>query len=210
MRKLAVRSIVLAALATAFGVSAFAQGTPWQIDPAHSSAQFAVRHLTISTVRGEFSKVTGVVNLDESDLTRSSVEVSIDTTTLNTREPARDADLRSARYFDVAHFPTMAFRSKRITAAGNGRLQMTGDLTIRGVTREATFDVEGPTPVIKDPWGNQRRGASATAKINRKDFGMVWNAALEGGGLVVGEEVAITIDVEFAKKAAPAETPTKS
>jgi len=189
------------ALAAVFAAPAFPQGTPWQIDPAHSTAQFSVRHLMISNVKGEFSKVTGLANLNENDLTRSAVEVNVDTTTIDTREPQRDAHLRSADFFDVAHYPTMMFRSKRITPTGSGKFKMTGGLTIRGVTREVTFDVEGPTSAIKDPWGNLRVGASATARINRKDFGLLWNAALEGGGVVVGDEVAIAIEVELVKQA---------
>ncbi len=195
------RSLLAVALAAVFAAPAFPQGTPWQIDPAHSTAQFSVRHLMISNVKGEFSKVTGLANLNENDLTRSTVEVNVDTTTVNTREPQRDAHLRSADFFDVARYPTMTFRSKRITPTGSGKFKMTGDLTIRGVTREVTFDVEGPTSAIKDPWGNLRVGASATARINRKDFGLLWNAALEGGGVVVGDEVAIAIEVELVKQA---------
>lgn len=193
--------LLAAALVAVFAAPALAQGTPWQIDPAHSVAQFAVRHLMISNVKGEFSKVTGLANLDENDLTRSTVEVNIDTTTVNTREPQRDAHLRSADFFDVARYPTITFRSKRITPTGNGKFKMTGDLTIRGVTREVIFDVEGPTSAIKDPQGNVRVGASAAARINRKDFGLLWNAALEGGGVVVGDEVAIAIEVELVKQA---------
>ena len=181
----------------------FAQATAWQIDPAHSAAQFTVRHLMIANVKGDFSKVTGVVNLDEKDITKSFAEVTIDTTTVNTGEPKRDAHLRSADFFDVERYSTMTFRSKRITPAGEGKFKMTGDLTIRGVTREVTFDVEGPTPAIKDPWCNARAGATATAKINRKDFNVLWNATMDGGGVVVGDEVTITVDVEMFKKAAP-------
>lgn len=194
-------SLLAVALVAVFAAPAFPQGTPWQIDPAHSAAQFSVRHLMISNVKGEFSKVTGLANLDENDLTRSTVEVNVDTTTVNTREPQRDAHLRSADFFDVARYPTITFRSKRITPTGNGKFKMTGDLTIHGVTREVTFDVEGPTPPIKDPQGNVRVGASAAARINRKDFGLLWNAALEGGGVVVGDQVAIAIEVELVKQA---------
>ena len=167
-----------------------------------------MRHMMISNVKGEFSNVTGVVNLDEKDPTRSTVEVSIDTTTVNTHVAKRDAHLRSADFFDVDKYPTMTFRSKRIVAVDPGRYKLTGDLTIRGVTREVTFDVEGPTPAIKDPHGNVRVGAAATAKVNRKDFGLAWNAPLESGGVLVGDDVTITVDVELVKKAAPA--PAKS
>jgi polyisoprenoid-binding protein YceI len=189
----------------ATGTSQAPQPTQWQIDPAHSAAHFSVRHLMISTVRGEFGKVSGSVVLDPSDLTKSTVEVSVDTATINTREPQRDEHLRSADFFDVANYPAITFRSKRITAAGPDRYKVTGDLTIRGVKRDVTFDVEGPTPSIKDPWGNVRTGVSATAKINRKDFGLVWNALTEAGGVVVGDEVSITFEAELVQKTAVAD-----
>jgi polyisoprenoid-binding protein YceI len=175
--------------------------TQWQIDPAHSAAHFSVRHLMISNVRGEFAKVSGDVVLDPSDLTKSTVEVSVDATTIDTREPQRDEHLRSADFFDVANHPAITFRSKQISAAGADRFKVTGDLTIRGVTREVTFDLEGPAPVVKDPWGNVRTGVSATAKINRKDFGLVWNALTEAGGVVVGDVVTITFEAELIQKA---------
>jgi polyisoprenoid-binding protein YceI len=155
----------------------------------------------ISNVRGEFSKVSGNVVLDPSDLTKSTVEVIVDATTIDTREPQRDEHLRSADFLDVANHPSITFRSKQITAAGAGRFKVTGDLTIRGVTRTVTFDVDGPTPPVKDPWGNVRAGVSATAKINRKDFGLVWNALTEAGGVVVGDEVSITFEAELIQKA---------
>ena len=183
------------------GTSQAPKTTQWQIDPAHSSAHFSVRHLMISNVRGEFGKVSGNVVLDPSDLTKSTVEVSADTATIDTREPQRDEHLRSADFFDVANHPAITFRSKRITAAGTDRFKVTGDLTIRGGTREVTFDVEGPTTPVKDPWGNVRAGVSATAKINRKDFGLVWNALTEAGGVVVGDEVSVTFEAELVQKA---------
>ena len=182
------------------GTSQAPSPTQWQIDPAHSAAHFSVRHLMISNVRGEFSKVSGNVVLDPSDLTKSSVEVIVDATTIDTREPQRDEHLRSADFLDVANHPSITFRSKQITAAGAGRFKVTGDLTIRGVTRAVTFDVDGPTPPVKDPWGNVRAGVSATAKINRKDFGLVWNALTEAGGIVVGDEVSITFEAELVQK----------
>jgi len=183
------------------GTAQAAQPTQWQLDPAHSAAHFSVRHLMISNVRGEFSKVSGSAVLDPSDPTKSTVEVSVDTASIDTREPQRDEHLRSADFFDVANHSTITFRSKKITPAGQERFKVTGDLTIRGVTREVTFDVEGPTPPIKDPWGNVRAGVSAAAKINRKDFGLVWNALTETGGVVVGDQVSITFDAELIKKA---------
>jgi polyisoprenoid-binding protein YceI len=175
--------------------------TEWQIDPAHAAAHFSVRHLMISNVRGEFSKLSGTVVLDPADMTRSIVEVSLETASINTREPQRDEHLRSADFLDVANHPAITFRSKRITTAGPENFKLTGDLTIRGVTKEVTFDVEGPTPAMKDPWGNVRAGVMATAKIKRKDFGLVWNALIEGGGVMVGDEVSITIEAELVQKA---------
>jgi polyisoprenoid-binding protein YceI len=187
--------------ATATGTSETPKPTQWQIDPAHSAAHFSVRHLMISNVRGEFGKVSGNVVLDPSDLTKSTVEVSVDTATIDTREPQRDEHLRSADFFDVANHPAITFRSKQISAVGAGQFKLTGDLTIRGVAREVTFDVEGPAPAVKDPWGNVRTGISATAKINRKDFGLVWNALTEAGGVIVGDAVSIAFEAELIQKA---------
>jgi len=175
--------------------------TEWQIDPAHSAAHFSVRHLMISNVRGEFSKLSGRVTLDPADLTRSTLEVSLETSSINTREPQRDEHLRSADFFDVANYPTITFRSTRIVAVGPEQFKLSGNLIIRGVSKEITFNVEGPTPSVKDPWGNTRSGVVATTKINRKDFGLVYNAILEGGGVMVGDEVSITIEAELVQKA---------
>lgn len=194
------RALRLAAILAAFSLPAFSQVGTWQIDPVHTNAQFAVRHLAISTVRGEFTKVTGQAQIDEKDVTKSQIEVSIDATTLNTREPARDKDVKGPGFLEVDKFPTITFKSKRIARAADGGLKLTGDLTIHGVTKEVTFDAESLTPAIKDPWGNLRRGASAVAKINRQDFGLTFNRALETGGLVVGNEVLMTIDIELVKK----------
>jgi polyisoprenoid-binding protein YceI len=176
------------------------KSTEWKIDPAHSAAHFSVRHLMISNVRGEFSKLGGNVILNPADLTRSTVEVSLETASVNTREPQRDEHLRSADFFDVANYPAITFRSTRIARAGEEHFKLTGDLTIRGVTKEVTFDVEGPTPAMQDPWGNVRAGVTATAKINRKDFGLVWNTPIEGGGVLIGDEVSVTIEAEFVQK----------
>jgi polyisoprenoid-binding protein YceI len=173
----------------------------YDIDPSHSSASFKVRHLMVSNVRGEFGHISGQVVIDEVDITRSSVEVSIDASTINTHDPKRDEHLRSADFFDVATYPTITFKSKRVQAGKGGDLFVTGDLTIRGITREVTLDVEPLSPEVKDPWGNVKRGASARARVNRKDFNVVWNATLDGGGVVVGDDVAITIEVELGRKA---------
>jgi polyisoprenoid-binding protein YceI len=178
---------------------AIALADNYQIDPAHSNASFAVKHMMVSTVRGEFTKLSGKVNLDEKDLTKSTLEASIDASTVNTREPKRDAHLRSADFFDVANHPNLTFKSKQITNVGKGRYKMAGELTIRGVTRPVTFDVKGFDEETSTPWGVIVRGGVATATINRKDYGLNWNKALAGGWLV-GEEVTITLDVELIKQ----------
>jgi polyisoprenoid-binding protein YceI len=174
--------------------------TEWKLDPAHSAAHFSVRHLMISNVRGEFTKIGGSVLLNPADPTKSSVEVTIDAGSLSTREPQRDEHLRSADFFDVAKYPTLTFRSKRIEKLGEEYFKVTGDLTIHGVTKEITFDIEGPTPSVKDPWGNVRAGITGTTKINRKDFGLVWNALTESGGVMVGDEVKINIEAELIQQ----------
>jgi len=173
--------------------------TTWNIDPAHAVAEFKVKHMMISNVKGQFAKVSGTLSLDESDLTQSKIEALIDATSIETRDTQRDGHLKSADFLDVDKFPTLSFRSTRIRRAGDGELAVEGDLTIHGVTKKSVFTVEGPTPPTKDPWGNTRVGISATTKINRKDYGLTWNAALETGGLLVGEDVAITLEVEFIK-----------
>jgi polyisoprenoid-binding protein YceI len=173
----------------------------YQIDSAHSAAHFSVRHMMISNVRGDFTKVSGTLLLDADNPANSAVEALIDAASINTREAPRDAHLKSADFFDVEKYPEMAFRSKSVEAAGDGELRVKGDLTIHGVTREVTLNVEGPTPEAKDPWGNQRIGATATTKINRKDFGLVWNVALEAGGVLVGEDIKISIDLEAIRQA---------
>ena len=155
--------------------------------------------MMITNVKGQFTGVTGVLTLDEQDITKSHVEASIDAATINTRDADRDTHLKSADFLDVEKFPTMTFASTRVTRTGEGEAQVEGDLTIHGVTRKVEFAVEGPTPPGKDPWGNTRIGWTATAKINRKDFGLTWNAALETGGILVGEDVTITFDVEAIK-----------
>jgi polyisoprenoid-binding protein YceI len=173
--------------------------TTWNIDPAHTTAEFKVKHMMISNVKGRFAAVAGVIKLNEGDVADSSVEARIEAGSIDTRNADRDAHLKSADFFDVEKFPTLSFISTRVKRAGEGELAVEGDLTIRGVTRKVVFDVEGPTAPAKDPWGNTRMGLSATAKINRKDFGLTWNAALEAGGLLVGDEVTITLDVQVVK-----------
>jgi len=171
----------------------------WEIDPAHSGVRFSVRHMMVSTVRGEFGKFTGRVELDEADPTGSSVQATIDATAVDTHDAQRDAHLRSADFLDVERFPTLEFKSTRITNVGPDTYDLTGQLTLHGVTREITLRVEEAGTEGKDPWGKVRRGASATGKINRKDYGLNWNQALETGGILVGDEVKLTIDVELVK-----------
>ena len=173
--------------------------TTWNIDPVHTTAEFKVRHMMITNVKGQFTGVTGVLTLDEQEVTKSHVETSIDAASINTREADRDTHLKSADFLDVEKFPTLTFASTRITRIEDDELEVEGDLTIHGVTRKVVFAVEGPTPPGKDPWGNTRIGWTATTKINRKDFGLNWNAALETGGILVGDDVTLTLDVEAIK-----------
>ena len=194
------RIALTAGLAAALSLPAAAVNSNWQIDPAHSSAQFSVRHMAISTVRGAFSKVTGSVVFDDKDVSKSTVEVTIDANSVDTRVPDRDNDLRSEKFFDVAHYPSITFKSRKVEQLAPGKLKVTGDLTIRGTTKEVVLDVEGPAAPMKDPWGNTRTAANATTKINRQDFGVKWNATLDNGGVVVGDDVSIIIDVELVKK----------
>jgi len=179
--------------------AAFSQSATWNIDPQHSTAQFTVRHLAISNVSGNFTKLSGTVELNDKDITQSRVNAVIDVSSVDTRVADRDKDLRSANFFDVEKYPTIEFKSKKIVNNG-GKLQLVGDLTMHGTTREVTLDVDGPTPELNDPWGNVRRGFSASTTVNRKDFGLTYNHALKTGEAVVGDNVKIQIDVELVKK----------
>ena len=173
--------------------------TTWKLDPAHSSAEFKVKHMMISNVKGSFNSLTGTLTEHPSDKTLSSIEASIDVNSINTGDSQRDAHLKSADFFDSAQFGTMTFRSTKVQPNGDGGYNVTGDLTIHGQTRQQTFVVDGPSAPGKDPWGNTRIGLSATTKINRKDYGLSWNAALETGGILVGDDVNITIEAQFIK-----------
>ena len=173
--------------------------TTYQIDPAHTSAHFTVRHMMVANVRGAFGKVSGAVVYDPGKPGETSIEAEIDATSINTREDARDIHLKSADFLDVEKYPTIVFKSKKVEFAGPGELKVVGDLTIHGVTREVTLNVEGPSGEHKDPWGNVKIGATATTKIKRSDFGLTWNAVLETGGILVGDDVKIEIDAELAK-----------
>lgn len=170
----------------------------YEIDPTHSSAHFSVRHMMLSNVRGQFTKVSGTIKFDSANTANSSVEATIDAASIDTHDSQRDAHLKSADFLDVEKYPTLTFRSKRIESHSGGG-KVIGDLTIHGVTREIALEVEGPTPENKDPWGKYRIGLSATTKLSRKDFGLTWNTTLETGGVLVGDEVKITIDVEAVR-----------
>lgn len=174
--------------------------TIWNIDPTHSSVSFSIKHMMIAKVHGGFEQLSGRLIYDASQPTQSQIEVTIDAASINTREAKRDAHLKSADFFDVEKFPTLTFKSKHIEGSG-GELKVVGDLQIHGITKEVALDVEGPTAEMKDPYGNVKIGVSANTKINRKDFGLTWNAALEAGGVLVGEEVRITLEVQFVKQA---------
>jgi polyisoprenoid-binding protein YceI len=191
--RIALQVLALFGLLNLAGFRALAQTETWYLDPPHSAAQFSVRHMGISNVRGTFTKVNGVV-VDSSDLSKASVDVTIDASSVDSRVQKRDDDLRSDRFFDVAKYPTITFKSKRVEPAGAGKLKVTGDLTIHGVTKEAVLDVDGPTPPIKDPRGNAHRGASATTTISRADFGI---GTMPG---MIGDQVAIQLDVEMVDK----------
>jgi len=175
--------------------------TTWNVDSTHSVVEFKVKHMMISNLKGYFTGVTGTLSLDEADLTQSSVEAAIEIASIYTMDEGRDAHLKAADFFDAEQFPTMKLKSTHVAVKSDGELVVTGDLTIKGVTRSVKFAVEGPTPATKDPWGNTRIGLAATTKINRKDFGLTWNAALEAGGVMVSEDVSISLDLELVKQA---------
>src|SRR5208283_3302609 len=199
MMKTVQRIAIVSAIVLFAGLSALAQTSTWNIDPAHSTAQFTVRHLAISNVTGSFTKVAGSVTLNDQDMTQSQVSASIDVSSVDTRVEARDKDLKSPNFFDVEKYPTIEFKSKRIVSSG-GKVQVIGDLTIHGTTHEVTLDVDGPTPEMSDAQGNSRRGISATTTINRRDFNLVYNNLLKTGEAVVGDNVKIQIDAEMVKK----------
>lgn len=175
----------------------------WEIDPGHAQVEFAVRHLMVATVRGRFGDVMGTIVFDQERPERSSVRTTVAAASIDTRNEARDEHLRSADFLDAASFPLLTFESTSVTPRGRGGALITGDLTIRGTTRQVTLDAEFHG-IVNDPWGNTRAGFSATTAINRKDFGLTWNVALEAGGVAVGDEVKISIEFEAVKQAAAA------
>ena len=190
-----MKTILLVTVLTCVG-SCAAEVQNWEIDPAHTASQFSVRHMGISTVRGVFEKTSGTVLYDPADLTKTQVDVTIDATSVNTRVQMRDNDLRSPNFLDVAKYPTITFKSKRAEVEGSGKLRMIGDLTIHGVSKEVTLEVEGPSDVVNDPRGTSHMGAEATLKINRKDFGV------NGAPSMVGDEINIILDVEMKRPTA--------
>ncbi len=211
------RSIKAVFAAAALSLGLFAPGLSeaaetWKIDPAHSNVGFSVRHLMVSNVKGDFNKVEGTVIWDAKNLDKSKIEATIDVASISTRDEKRDEHLRSADFFDVQKYPTMTFTSTKIERAGKDRLLAKGELSLHGVKRPATFEISGPSAQMKDPWGMTKMGATATGKLNRKEFGMVWNKALDGGGVLVGDEVTFTIEVELTMQPpekAVAESPTE-
>jgi polyisoprenoid-binding protein YceI len=193
------RFVALAIVATASQAMAAAQTQSWTIDPGHSAAVFSVRHMVITNVKGQFDGPVGNASFDPKDLSTLRIEATIDARTVNTRNTDRDKDLRSDLFFDVAKYPRITFKSRSVTVEGSGKLRVLGDLTIRGVTKPVTLAVDGPTAEIKDIWGGRRIGATATTTIDRRDFGLVYNRVLEGGGAVVGDQVSISLDIELTR-----------
>jgi len=199
------RSNVEASMIRAFAVAAglflaaasSVQAQTWTIDSSHSAAQFAVRHMMVTTVRGDMGKITGAVSFDPARPAAGSIEATVDVTGINTREAGRDKHLKSADFFDVEKFPTITFKSKKIDPAAGGGFKVTGDLTMKGVTKEVVLDVEPLRPVIKDQRGASRTGTTATTKLNRQDYGVNWSRALDGGGVVVSDDVSVTIDIQL-------------
>ena len=198
--------VVVLGMALIFSLCLHAQEATWRIDPLHSGAHFSVRHLMISTVRGEFTGVTGSVTYDPKDLARDTVEATIDCSTVNTGVAKRDAQLKSADFFDVARYPVMKFKSKRVEKMGDG-LKVTGDLTINATTQEVVLDVEGPSASVRDSRGNEKIGLAASTQISRKKFGIIWNEVMESGGVAVADEVSVSLDLELIKETQTAVAP---
>jgi polyisoprenoid-binding protein YceI len=193
-------SRTLIALVVVIAAPLAASADTWQIDPVHTTVGFTVRHMTISSVRGQFDKVAGTISANSNDPASAVIEATIDTASIDTRSADRDSDLKSPNFLDVAKYPTMTFKSKKVEAAGLGKYKVVGDLTLHGVTKEVTLAVEVAGAPIKDPWGNTRAGAFATTTISRKDFGLMWNKIIETGGAVISDAVSVEINVEAVKK----------
>ncbi|AKF83324.1 Polyisoprenoid-binding protein YceI [Myxococcus fulvus] len=203
-----MKTTLKSAIALLVALPSLAFAATWDVDPAHSSAGFTVKHMMVSNVTGSFNIKQGAVNLDEKDVTKSTVEATLDAATVNTGNAKRDEHLKAPDFFDTAKFPTITFKSTKVEKAGEGKLKVTGNLTMHGVTKPVVLDVTGPSAESKDPWGNTRTGVAATTKLNRKDFGLTYNTALETGGVAVGEEVTVNLDLSLTKKA-PAAAPAK-
>ena len=200
MNRSARRVLVSTILFGALGASSVALASDWDIDAGHSRVGFGVRHMMVSTVHGTFAKYTGSVALDDKDITKSTTHLEIDATSVNTGDAKRDEHLKSPDFFDTAKFPKITFDSTKIEKRGADGLAITGNLTIKNVTKPVVLNVTGLTGEAKDPWGGTRRGATASAKINRKDFGLTWNKGLETGGVLVGEDVNLELEVELTRK----------
>ncbi len=198
-------AILLALAAVGFGFSpGFVQASTWEVDPSHSNIEFSVRHMMATTVKGQFEKVKGTLDFDDKDITKSTVEVSIDLGSVNTHEPKRDNHLKSADFFDVAKYPTATFKSTKVQKVGKNKLKVTGELNLHGITKPVVLEVEGPSQPYQTPFGTTVRGIHATGKIDRKDFEITWNKALDSGGLLVGNEVSLDLNTEVSEKKAPA------
>jgi polyisoprenoid-binding protein YceI len=196
-----VKRIALLAVAAVLSLPAFASAASWEIDPAHTTVGFSVKHMMVSNVKGQFKTTSGTVEFDPAAPEKAVIDVKIDVASVDTEIGKRDDHLKSPEFFDAAKFPQMTFKSKSVKKVSDGKYKVTGDLTIKGTKKEVTLDVEGLDKGFKNPFsGKEARGASATGKINRKDFGLTWNMAVEGGGIMVGEEIAIQIDVELIAK----------
>jgi len=192
-------SISIIALSLMLALPTLASASTWNIDPDHSQVGFKVKHMMVSNVKGNFEKYTGVVEINDKDITKSKVTVNIETPSLTTGVQKRDEHLKSADFFAVTTYPTMTFVSKKVSKAGKGGLKVTGDLTLHGITKEVVLNVEPISKESKDPWGNTRRGTAATTKIDRKDFGLTWNKGLETGGVLVGDEITISLEIEMIR-----------
>jgi polyisoprenoid-binding protein YceI len=196
------RKVLALAAMSLLAIPANVSATTWEIDPAHSTVEFSIKHMMVSTVKGQFEKVKGTVDLDEKDVTKSTVDVTIDLASVNTHEPKRDGHVKSPDFFDVAKYPTATFKSTKVQKTGK-KLKVTGDLTLHGVTKPVVLDVEGPSPASKTPFGTTVRGVHATGKIDRKDFEIGWNKVLDNGGVLVGNEVNLEFNAELSEKAPP-------
>ncbi|WP_426754344.1 YceI family protein [Myxococcus sp. Y35] len=188
-------------VALMFALPSLALASSWKVDESHSNAGFSVRHMMVSNVNGSINVKSGTVNLDDKDITKSTVEAVLDANSINTGNAKRDEHLRAPDFFDTAKFPEITFKSTKVQKAGQGKLKVTGNLTMHGVTKPVVLDVTGPSKESKDPWGNTRTGVTATTKLNRKDFGLTYNQALETGGVAVGEEVTVNLDLSLVKQA---------